>query len=380
MRKKTLVGVAQLRSVETHGPVQKNSRGFSLIELLVVMAVIVILVSITSWGISLANTSAKTNHCANNLRQIGIAFHRFQHAFGKTPDANTVLNGLGEYLETQSLIYICPAVPKAALGINVSYGVNPCVHRLLAESAKVVALDANADTLDYEGLDTALWETDTAPRHLDMMNVLFYDGHVDRHSVEELNPYAPTTGEQIRTARWKPDVGDCQCSNSYGNGYGLLGEYWADPNEWTGPPVQRIEPSIYFPFGAAGLYGVPYNIPLPGATADNPYPLKTAKYRGQIKADSSEPYTFHGCSDNRVWIFVNGTQVLETQMDGAGGVMTWFASTTPVSLVSGRWVDFEVRYLEHGSGSPSHLMVQWSCPSSPTRATIPTSNMRPARK
>ena len=68
------------------------------------------------------------------------------------------------------------------------------------------------------------------------MNVLFYDGHVDQHSVEELNPYAPTTGEQIRTARWKPDVGDCQCSNSCGNGYGLLGEYWANPNEWTGPP------------------------------------------------------------------------------------------------------------------------------------------------
>ena len=99
-----------------------------------------------------------------------------------------------------------------------------------------MAIDANADTLDYEGLVTALWETDTAPRHLDMMNVLFYDGHVDRHSVEELNPYAPTTGEQIRTARWRPDVGDCQCSNSYGNGYGLLGEYWANPNEWTGPP------------------------------------------------------------------------------------------------------------------------------------------------
>jgi len=158
-----------------------------------------------------------------------------------------------------------------------------------------------------------------------------------------------------------------------------LGEYWANPNEWTGPPVQRIEPSMYFPFGATGLYGVPSNIPLPGATADNPYPLKTAKFRGQIKAGSSEPYTFHGYSDNRVWIFVNGTQVLETQMDGPGGVMTWFPST-PVSLVSGRWVDFKARYLEHGSGSPSHLMVQWSCPSSPTRATIPTSNMRPARR
>ena len=119
-----------------HKLLQNRSRGFTLIELLVVMAVIVILVSITSWGISLANTSAKTNHCANLLRQIGIAFHWFLHAFGKTPDANTVLNVLGEYLETQSLIYICPAVPEAALGINVSYGVNPFVHRLLAESAK----------------------------------------------------------------------------------------------------------------------------------------------------------------------------------------------------------------------------------------------------
>jgi len=362
-----------------------HRRAFTLIELLIVIAVIGILIGILSSALLQAKASSQTASCANNLRQIGIAFHRYQQAFaGKVPDAATVLTGLGSYLDLQSSVYLCPTVQKSTVVLDNSfynsYGVNPCVHRLLAESAKVVALDANADLIDYEGSDSTFFELDVAPRHFGVMNVLFFDGHVDRHAPDELNPYTPGSGPQVLLAYWKPELSGCDCrTNGFGSGKGLLGEYYTT-DQWTGTPVSRLDPTIYLPFGNPPFYGVPYDVPLPGATAANAAPLKTAKFRGFILGLTSESYTFHVCCDNEAWVYVNGSLVVSRSTGGAGGVQQWQAADTPINLSNDRWVDFEVRWREEGVGSPSHIMVQWSCPSSPTPTKIPSSQLRPARK
>ena len=51
--------------------------GFTLVEILVVMAVIGVLVAIMLPAIQKARESARKTQCANNLKQIGLAMHAY---------------------------------------------------------------------------------------------------------------------------------------------------------------------------------------------------------------------------------------------------------------------------------------------------------------
>ena len=350
---------------------------FTLVELLVVIAIITVLVSMLTWGISKARDSARATQCGNNLKQIGAAFQQYVAANDKAPDAATVLGGFDIYLSNNRSVYSCPIVVTSAAAEVVSYGVNPCVHRMMTDAGKVLMVDANADMIDYESLDTPTFQRDVAGRHYDMANVLHIDGRVERMSPDDINPYRTPDGEQIRTTLWKPRIGGCSCAGSGSNG--LLGEYWANPDEWTGTSWKRLEKTIDLPFGNSAFFGVPYSIPIPGTTADNPNPLKTARFSGFIRPDASEPHTFHVCCDNAAWVYVNGALVLSRSTGGPGPVQEWQAAPTPIDLLAGRWYDFEVRWFEEGPGSPSHVKVYWSRPSSPGRTPIPITNLRPPR-
>jgi len=69
-----------------------NRRGtchhaFSLVELLVVIAVIAILVSLLLPAVQAARESARAAQCKSNLRQIGIALHHYHDVHGGFPPA-----------------------------------------------------------------------------------------------------------------------------------------------------------------------------------------------------------------------------------------------------------------------------------------------------
>lgn len=127
------------------------------------------------------------------------------------------------------------------------------------------------------------------------------------------------------------------------------------------------------PFG--GIHGElnkSYDIPLPGASAINSRPLKTAKWVGQIKADKDGTYIFHVNVDNNAWVFVKGKQIAEVRQ---GWGWKHYEPSSPVNLKAGQWVDFEVRFEEAGLGSPSWLRVQWSS-GSMGQSDIPASNLK----
>jgi prepilin-type N-terminal cleavage/methylation domain-containing protein len=70
-------------------------RGFTLIELLVVIAIIAVLLALLLPAVQSARESANRAKCANNLKQIGIAFHNHDSAIGHLADG-------GEYWDPGS--------------------------------------------------------------------------------------------------------------------------------------------------------------------------------------------------------------------------------------------------------------------------------------
>ena len=200
-------------------------RGFTLVELLVVIGIIAILISILIPTLGKAQSAAKAIQCGSNLRQIGIGLTRYFSDFkhlpvrqiGPSSQANPHVFRLwtaedpyhvAETMEKyggSKRIYYCPANtlgrtaenywPYMDFGIPSTIASNYQFPFLLADlmwmipkpdyrkltSDRILAADYLGVTLDFEGvLHVVAWNheklQDGSPRG---MNMLFGDGHVD---------------------------------------------------------------------------------------------------------------------------------------------------------------------------------------------------------
>lgn len=90
----------------------KISRGFTLIEVIVVVAIIGILVALLIPAVSTAREAARRSQCLNNLRQMGIALQSYSTNAGVHPQTNR------GYISWQ--ILILPFIEQGALYSSIN--------------------------------------------------------------------------------------------------------------------------------------------------------------------------------------------------------------------------------------------------------------------
>ncbi len=205
---------------------REKHRGFTFIELLVVVAIIAILAALLLPALNRAKTSAKSAVCKSNLRQLGIGFRLYVDEFGKYPlmglsyvtaDDNRIREldwdeaFLAPYCGGSNNVFRCPASKHYTFG---DYGYNhkggsglglggewvyssetedghivpTAESRVLVPSDMIAIGDGNVSlapyaptnflwgTMDYWGID---------PNHSQGANVVFCDGHVEYGKIRD---------------------------------------------------------------------------------------------------------------------------------------------------------------------------------------------------
>jgi prepilin-type N-terminal cleavage/methylation domain-containing protein/prepilin-type processing-associated H-X9-DG protein len=100
-------------------PAAKPRRGFTLVELLVVLAVIGMLLALLLPATRSARPAARRTQCRNNLKQIALALHNYADKYQSLPPAYTV-DASGRPLHSWRTL-ILPYLDQAALYNRIDF-------------------------------------------------------------------------------------------------------------------------------------------------------------------------------------------------------------------------------------------------------------------
>jgi prepilin-type N-terminal cleavage/methylation domain-containing protein/prepilin-type processing-associated H-X9-DG protein len=161
-------------------PRPDGRRAFTLIEILVVIAIIAVLASLVLVVGVRARLSARAAYCANNMRQIGLAIGQASDRGVSHDWADSV-----QSMYPHKPLLLCPQGPQDG---QTNYGIN---QNLLGRRS--YSSDTAETVLLYEskraGENLSGDQRDVDMRHSGWANFVFLDGHAKR--LKQMPPFGP---------------------------------------------------------------------------------------------------------------------------------------------------------------------------------------------
>ena len=211
-------------------PVSARRSGFTLVELLIVIGVIVVLIALLLPSVASVRARARTAECQSNLTQLGLALNAANRNRSTPVRSSSWAADIAPFLEGENEeLFVCPADFQAENRnaeeqdptnpqFKGSFGANNQMHRMQGSDANKFTLvdlgDGDADgtnesqffvSPEQDGDNQwstnpngqAAWDAginDASDRHAGNINVLHSDGSVSAESSDDLLENHPGSG------------------------------------------------------------------------------------------------------------------------------------------------------------------------------------------